>query len=283
MKKILISVVVVAIGLCAYAANWQKINDKIYLDVSGIMRTGQSGSVYSFWTKELNDGGNDFVIAEMKYSQKVWYDLVHYSIDCSSRKFKIEEVLMYGLNNNLITDDSTALSGWHSIPPQSIAEDYLELVCKVKSNTNNEKVESHPAKTVEAKPKTSDKLSFTEIDPNAPAIRTEQPKPVAKTVSPAELDNYMKNLQKKISSNWVRPDVDKSLKVSLVFSIAKEGTLVTLSEFRTSGNKEFDNAASEAIKKSVPFEPLPSGMHDKGIDVQLTFGETIKGYVLTSK
>ena len=33
MRKIIISLVVVAVGLCAYAANWTKITDKIYLDV----------------------------------------------------------------------------------------------------------------------------------------------------------------------------------------------------------------------------------------------------------
>ena len=62
MRKIIISLVVVAVGLCAYAANWTKITDKIYLDVSGIMPVPNQSNVYSFWTKELNDGNQDFVL-----------------------------------------------------------------------------------------------------------------------------------------------------------------------------------------------------------------------------
>ncbi len=280
MKKILISLFLVALGLCSYAASWERINDKVYLDTSGIMSSGKTGSVYSFWTKELNDGDADFILAERTYSQKIWYDLVHYSIDCSARKFKIEEVLIYGLNNNFIGKDTSALMGWNSIPPQSVAEDYLELVCKYQpKQVNNEPQKQE--QTVKNN-NSSSALSFTEFDPNAPVAKANEAQPT-KTVDPAEIDNYMKKLQTKISSNWQRPNVDGTLKFSLVFSISKDGTLVTLSEFKTSGNKDFDNSASEAVKKSVPFDEIPSGFQHKNIDVQVTFGEGVKVFILTSK
>jgi len=281
MKKFLISLLVVLGGLCAYAANWERISDKIYLDTSGIMSSGKTGSVYSFWTKELNDGGEDFVLSEKKYSQKVWYDMVRYSIDCSSRKFKIEEVLIYGLQHNLMGIDSSAADGWHVIPPQSIAEDYLELVCKFKPQLQTGEVGAEGVE--QPKKDIPGKLSFTEINPETPAIRTREPKPEVRELTQADLDSYMKNLQAKINGNWKRPDCDKSLKVTLIFSISKDGTLVTLSEFKGSGNQEFDTAASDAIKTSVPFEPLPAGYKHKNMDIQLTFDENIRGFMLSGK
>lgn len=281
MKKLLISLSFIAIGLCAYAANWERISDKIYLDTSGIMASGKSDSVYSFWTKELNDGGNDFIISENKYSQKVWYDLVRYSVDCSNRKFKLEEVLIYGLQNNLIAIDSSEADGWHSIPPQSIAQDYMELVCKNRPIPQN--VDTHAEKEQPRKISTPGPITFTEFNPEAPAIRMNETKTENKPLKQADLDSYLKNIQSRVKTKWNRPDVDKSLKVSLIFSISKDGTLVTMSEFKTSGNKEFDNAASEAVKNSVPFEPLPAGLKNKTLDIQLTFDENIRGFILNGK
>lgn len=281
MKKFLISLLVISFGLCAYAANWERISDKIYLDTSGIASNGKS--VFSFWTKELNDGGTDFILAESKYSQKVWYDLVRYSIDCSARKFKIDEVLIYGLQNNLIADDTSAAGGWNSIPPQSIAEDYLELVCKHGSQiTPSEPAEKKDPQKVT----TPGGLSFTVVDPNTlqnGQNKNNAPQQVKKTVNPADWDSYMKNLQAKISSNWQPPESETSLKTTLIFRISKDGTLITLSEFNGSGNQEFDDAASDAVKKSVPFPVLPDGVQSKGIDVQLTFDKTVHGFILSGK
>lgn len=288
MKKILVSLLVMGFGLCAYAANWERINDKIYVDTSSITTDAKSGSVVSFWAKELNDGGDDFAVVERTYFQKVWYDLVRYSLDCSSRKFKIEDVLIYGLQNNLIANDSSSTGGWNVIPPQSIAEDYLELVCKYKpqaQNAANDSTRKDIPKTETPKTGTQGSLTFTEFDPKtAPAIRNNETKlkSEVKPASPAELDAYMKALQAKIVSNWHRPECDKALKVTLVFSIAKEGTLITMSEFKGSGNQDFDNAASDAVKNSVPFAPLPGGQSN-GIDVQVTFGENVRGFILSGK
>lgn len=170
MKKFLISMLVVVLGLCAYAASWEKISDKIYLDTAGISSGLRSGE-YSFWTKELNDGGSDFVLAEKKYSQKIWYDLVRYSMDCSTRKFRLEEVLIYGLQNNLIATEIPKIATWNSIPPQSLAEDYMKLVCTHKPEQKLS--EPQPTAKPEQKAKTPGPLTFTEVKPDAPLIRME--------------------------------------------------------------------------------------------------------------
>ena len=64
----------------------------------------------------------------------------------------------------------------------------------------------------------------------------------------------MRTLQSKVASNWKRPQVEGDLKVAVIFTVSKSGTLVTLSEFKTSGNKEFDTAATDAVKNSMSEE-----------------------------
>lgn len=270
MRKIIISLIVMGFGLCAYAANWTKITDKIYLDVSGIMPIPNQSNVYSFWTKELNDGNQDFVLAEKTYSQKIWYDLVRYSVDCSSRKIKMNDVLVYGLNNNLIATDSSLGDSWHTVPPDSIVEDYLELVCK--SVTKN--------KTLDSKPVTLP--AFTPVNPSVPSVNVEQKVPETKPTA-IDFNAYMRNLQAKVTENWKRPNIEGDYKVAVIFTVSKSGTLVTLSEFKTSGNKDFDNSATEAVKNSVPFEALPEAFNGKGVDIQLTFDKTVHGFVLSKK
>lgn len=270
MRKIIISLIVLCLGLGAYAANWTKITDKIYLDVSGIMPVPKQNSVYSFWTKELNDGNQDFLLAEQSYSQKIWYDLVNYSVDCSSRKIKMNDVLVYGLRNNLIATDSSLNDTWHTVPPDSIVEDYLELVCKSVSTNNVENS------------KKNNKSDVTEINPSEFSKNQKKDEQVEKPVA-IDFNAYMRNLQSKVSSNWKRPNVSPDLKVAVIFTVSKSGTLVTLSEFKTSGNKDFDNSATEAVKISVPFEPLPEAFNGKGIDIQLTFDSKVHGFVLSKK
>ena len=93
----------------------------------------------------------------------------------------------------------------------------------------------------------------------------------------------MRTLQSKVASNWKRPQLEDDLKVAVIFTVSKSGTLVTLSEFKTSGNKEFDIAATDAVKNSVPFEALPESFNGKGVDIQLTFDKTVHGFVLSRR
>lgn len=176
MRRLLISLFVISFGLCAFAANWTQISNKIYLDVSGIMPDTTQNGVYTFWTKELNDGNNDFVISERKYSQKIWYDLVRYSVNCSSRKIRMEDILVYGLKNNLLGTESGSNNGWHTVPPESVVEDYLELVCKtavkpqasVKSTktetSSGSKTQTDSKQQTKEKPPAG-KIEFTLVNP----------------------------------------------------------------------------------------------------------------------
>jgi len=157
MRRLLVLLFVMSFGLCAFAANWTQISNKIYLDVSGIMPDAAQNGGYTFWTKELNDGNSDFVISEKKYSQKIWYDLVRYSVNCSSRKIKMDDILVYGLKNNLLGTESGGDSSWHTVPPESIVEDYLELVCKTAAQTQTSATSTKTETSADSKNKSDSK------------------------------------------------------------------------------------------------------------------------------
>lgn len=87
---------------------------------------------------------------------------------------------------------------------------------------------------------------------------------------------YSGYIVQKINEYKYYPQRSKLLKqtgsVELEFILANNGSLVaSIKTVKSSGYKELDEAALNAIKKSSPFEPFPKGLQDKE---QLSF--TIK-------
>ena len=89
--------------------------------------------------------------------------------------------------------------------------------------------------------------------------------------NPDMFKNYMYNMQTKIKSNWNPPSQDVSRGVTLLYTINRDGTLKKYRVLKSSGVKELDDAAIEALKRSFPSEPLPEGFGGKSVDVQFTF------------
>ena len=57
----------------------------------------------------------------------------------------------------------------------------------------------------------------------------------------------------------------------LKYQIAKDGRLLDYNVITSSGDKYFDKAAIDALKKSAPFAPLPKEFTGDKIEVQFTF------------
>lgn len=89
--------------------------------------------------------------------------------------------------------------------------------------------------------------------------------------NPDMFKGYMYRMQTKIKSNWNPPKQEVSSRVTVFYSINKDGSLREYKILKSSGVKELDNAAIEALKKSFPSEPLPEGFGGKSVDVQFTF------------
>ena len=86
-----------------------------------------------------------------------------------------------------------------------------------------------------------------------------------------EFQDYMRNMQINIKKNWNPPKNKTNAKVILSYKIAKDGSLISYSIYKSSGNKKIDKAAIYALKQAAPFGPLPAKYNKDSIDVQFTF------------
>lgn len=81
---------------------------------------------------------------------------------------------------------------------------------------------------------------------------------------------YLEGMQRKIGSNWYRPQVAGATTV-IYFRIQRDGTLTDVKAVQKSGNGTFDRQAESAVRSSSPLNPLPFGYSGTYLGVHLTF------------
>ncbi len=84
---------------------------------------------------------------------------------------------------------------------------------------------------------------------------------------------YVKILKEKVNNNWLAPYVTSSSNVNTVvnFQILRNGEIKNIKINKTSGFKEFDEAAKNAILKSSPLPGLPDDYKEEPLDVVFEF------------
>lgn len=88
---------------------------------------------------------------------------------------------------------------------------------------------------------------------------------------------YMRELQRRIKMNWDPPKGNESKRVVLLFKIARDGRLLSLRVFKSSGLPNADKAALSAVELTAPFRPLPPEFKGPSIDIQFTFDYNVFG------
>lgn len=88
---------------------------------------------------------------------------------------------------------------------------------------------------------------------------------------------YMRELQRRIKMNWDPPKGNESKRVVLLFKIAKDGRLLSLRVFKSSGIPSADKAALSAVELTAPFKRLPPEFRGQSIDIQFTFDYNVFG------
>lgn len=88
---------------------------------------------------------------------------------------------------------------------------------------------------------------------------------------------YMRELQRRIRSNWDPPKGNESKRVVLLFKIAKDGRLLSVRVMKSSGLPNADRAALNAVRLTAPFKPLPAGYRESSVDIQFTFDYNVFG------
>ena len=72
-----------------------------------------------------------------------------------------------------------------------------------------------------------------------------------------EMKDYILSVQKKIHSNWVLPVTNHGGIAKVMFKIDREGNLISCEIKESSGNKNNDDSAINAVKNTAPFDKFP--------------------------
>jgi len=82
---------------------------------------------------------------------------------------------------------------------------------------------------------------------------------------------YIEAMQRKIGSNWFRPQLAGGAATIIYFRIQRDGSIAEARVETSSGNATFDRAALSAVRSSHPLNPLPFGYSGSYLGVHLTF------------
>jgi protein TonB len=94
---------------------------------------------------------------------------------------------------------------------------------------------------------------------------------------------YLRRLHKRVNENLVfPPDLAASLEqgeLVVSFTLRRDGSVADIRISRPSGYKQFDEAASAAVRRSAPFPPLPAvmtgGSQALNVEVPITFANPL--------
>lgn len=82
---------------------------------------------------------------------------------------------------------------------------------------------------------------------------------------------YLQGMQRRIGTNWFRPQVAAGTLVVIYFRIQRDGTISEVKVETSSGNGTFDRAALSAVRSSSKLNPLPFAYDGTYLGVHLTF------------
>ena len=77
------------------------------------------------------------------------------------------------------------------------------------------------------------------------------------TLSADEAEVYIDKVEQKIMAAWKLPPKSDGLKVTLRYSLARNGSVSSVRVEKTSGNQSFDDSALQAVRRASPFPPPP--------------------------
>lgn len=91
---------------------------------------------------------------------------------------------------------------------------------------------------------------------------------------------YMRDLEQRIKRNWSPPKGDSSKRVVIVFSIGRDGRLLSHKVTKSSGVPLVDRAAMSAIELTAPFRPLPPEFKGQSVPIEFTFDYNVLNSIL---
>ena len=166
---------------------------------------------------------------------------------------------------NAATNVINSLTPFSPLPPK-YEQEYVNIsytfpVKKSESIVNN----SFPSKT------NSTPTSYS--TPNYSSSGTNN----VSNITEPDFGPYMKELQRRIKMNWSPPKGNESKRVVVLFSVSRDGSLLKVKVYKSSGVPASDQAAIQAVKLTAPFKVLPPEYRGDSVDIQFTFDYNVFG------
>ncbi|MEH2405427.1 energy transducer TonB [Nostoc sp.] len=92
-----------------------------------------------------------------------------------------------------------------------------------------------------------------------------------------DLTFYLKKLQQRVQQEWLPGLSDSNRRTVLNFTINRSGQVSNLNIAQTSGFSVTDEVALNAIQRTAPFAPLPTGYSKNYINIEFTFDINVYG------
>ncbi|MEH1785214.1 MAG: TonB family protein [Nostoc sp.] len=90
-----------------------------------------------------------------------------------------------------------------------------------------------------------------------------------------DITSYLNKLKQRVQQQWLPGMSQSNRRTVLNFTINRSGEVNNLNIVQTSGFRVTDEVALNAIQRSAPFAPLPTGYRKNYIDIEFTFDKLI--------
>ncbi len=93
----------------------------------------------------------------------------------------------------------------------------------------------------------------------------------------SQLGTYITALRRQVDVQWRLPEKsDTSYKITVAFSVDRQGEMTALRVVKSSGSTLRDQAALKAVQEAAPFAPLPTGYRADRVNVEFEFKNIIE-------
>lgn len=248
MKRVLLTLILIAIALPVFAISEQKENDEVIIDQALLSNSSNSNAaevdfgpwmieferrVKNNWKPPKQDKTNRVIV---KFKVNRAGELFDYHVLESSKVKSLEQSAIKALKQ------SAPL-----LPlPKEYTDDDIEIEYTFDYNVFS----------------TTKSYSYNK-DNSIISLSMEN--------NGIDFAPYMKKLKRKIKGNWNPPKGDKTSKVVLTFKLSREGELLDYEVFKSSKVELAEQAAINALTKSAPFPPLPKEYTDEDIEIEFNF------------
>jgi TonB family protein len=167
--------------------------------------------------------------------------------------------------------------------PETVQKKRLEPepVIPIRSLENRRKQDQTLEKTMEEIRKRAAATAATPKPPGpvspeaktAPASQPSQPSPGDADIN-AKMRTYYAMIWSRIKEKWALPQgilPGEQLETVIDVTILRSGAVMEMNFEKRSGNRYFDESALKAIRKAIPFPPLPAWISEGSLDVGIRF------------